>query len=231
MQISERTLYIMTKHPGLQLNLHRKSLLLAAAWIAIAAPVTLAQTAAPPAASAQPVPAQGGTAAHGDKFGAESVKKDFKFEVVSIRPVSPQSTAERPGPTPDGFDAQIPLYNMIMLAYAPEEFLAFLRLNSDPLGSSNPPQSSLGPLRDQRTRRGRATAKPGAIKAIAMNFSAPPCGRSSKSASNSSSTEHPGEFLGTTFGHDGEGRETESDSSGVRASTWPSAQKWRSRGQ
>jgi uncharacterized protein (TIGR03435 family) len=119
------------------LNLRPNLLLLAAALVVLAAPAANAQTR-PPAASAQPVPAQGGTAAHGDKFGAESVKKDFKFEVVSIRPVSPQSTAERPGPTPDGFDAQIPLYNMIMLAYAPEEFLAWL---NGPTRISNPPQS------------------------------------------------------------------------------------------
>jgi uncharacterized protein (TIGR03435 family) len=65
-------------------------------------------------------------------------QKDFKFEVVSIRPVSPQSTAERPGLTPDGFDAQIPLYNMIMLAYAPEEFPAWANSNGA-TRISNPP--------------------------------------------------------------------------------------------
>jgi len=64
--------------------------------------------------------------------------KDFKFEVVSIRPVAAQSTAQMPGPTPDGFDAQIPLYNMIMLAYAPEEFPAWANSNGA-TRISNPP--------------------------------------------------------------------------------------------
>jgi|ERR1017187_1693913 uncharacterized protein (TIGR03435 family) len=83
--------------------------------------------------------AQGRTAAHGDKFGTESVKEDFKFEVVSIRPLS------KPGPmfaqiTPDGFNSQLPVRNIIMQAYDPGLWLAGLSSNGT-TQISNPPQS------------------------------------------------------------------------------------------
>lgn len=85
--------------------------------------------------------AQGRTASQGDKFGTKSVTDGFKFEVVSIRPVSSQYPQQRAGITPDGLDTQVSLWYMIMRAYAPEEFPAFLSLNSA-TRIDNPPKWS-----------------------------------------------------------------------------------------
>ena len=84
--------------------------------------------------------AQGRTAAHGDKFDTESVKEDFKFEVVSIRPLSKPGAAPRPGITPDGFNSQLSVRDMITQAYDPGEWLAGLAGNGT-TQISNPPQS------------------------------------------------------------------------------------------
>src|ERR1035437_8429551 len=83
---------------------------------------------------------QGTTAAHGDKFDTESVKEDSKFEVVSIRPLSKPGAAPRPGITPDGFNSQLSVRDMITQAYDPGEWLAGLAGNGT-TQISNPPQS------------------------------------------------------------------------------------------
>jgi uncharacterized protein (TIGR03435 family) len=69
--------------------------------------------------------AQGSNGAHGSKLGSESAKKkDVKFEVISIRPVVPGSAVGAgytPNPTPDGFVSSLTVWQMLMIAYAPND--------------------------------------------------------------------------------------------------------------
>jgi len=74
--------------------------------------------------------AQGSHAAHGDKSGSiVAKKKEVKFEVISIRPVkpgwSPYDGAPAPlsnaNPTPDGFLSTLTVWQMLMIAYAPDD--------------------------------------------------------------------------------------------------------------
>jgi hypothetical protein len=71
--------------------------------------------------------AQDKTPVHGVKFDNKHAQENFKFEVVSVRPVAANTfTKNISGLTPDGFTAKLPVWGFIMLAYAPEEFPAVL---------------------------------------------------------------------------------------------------------
>jgi uncharacterized protein (TIGR03435 family) len=71
-----------------------------------------------------PAAAQKVNAAHGDKVGRDAVKtKEFKFEIVSIKPVKPESDLRSPlwgntNPAPDGYRSRLKISEMIMVAYA-----------------------------------------------------------------------------------------------------------------
>jgi uncharacterized protein (TIGR03435 family) len=107
----------MTKHPGLQLKLHRKFMLLAAAWIAIAAPATLAQTTAPPAVVAPQTAPR----------AADQPTKAPEFDVISIRANKDNAQMSVNGTfrmrfvaatSPDGYSAtSVSLKSLIVTAY------------------------------------------------------------------------------------------------------------------
>jgi uncharacterized protein (TIGR03435 family) len=71
------------------------------------------------------------TAAHADKSGTESLSDNFKFEVVSVRPVSMPRFGPHFNITQNGFNGELPLWSMIRGCYAPEEFLSWARRDSD----------------------------------------------------------------------------------------------------
>jgi hypothetical protein len=67
--------------------------------------------------------AQTSNAAHGDNSGSDAAKKnEFKFEVVSIKPVKPESSLsdenwDNTNPSPDGYRSSTRITQMIMVAY------------------------------------------------------------------------------------------------------------------
>jgi len=78
------------------------------------------------------------TPTQSDKVATESVRNDFKFDVVSVRPVPTGGLAPLPGFTPNGFNGQLSVRLMILFCYAPEEFPASLNPNGA-TRISNPP--------------------------------------------------------------------------------------------
>lgn len=56
-----------------------------------------------------------------------SAQRDVKFEVLSIRPVQPGSPLISPrfGPTPNGFASRLTIWQAIMIAYAPGDYLTW----------------------------------------------------------------------------------------------------------
>ena len=72
------------------------------------------------------IAAQGSNAAHWNKPGSTAaMAKDFKFEVISIRPLKPgwspydgSSHLGDANPTPDGFVSTLTVWQMVMIAYA-----------------------------------------------------------------------------------------------------------------
>lgn len=87
-----------------------------------------------------PAVAQNSTTVHKNTSRARTENRDFKFEVVSIRPLSQPGATRRSGLTPDGFNSQLPVRDMIMQAYDPEEWPAWLT-GKGTTQISNPPQS------------------------------------------------------------------------------------------
>jgi uncharacterized protein (TIGR03435 family) len=71
-----------------------------------------------------PAAAQGSNAAHTNNASSDTAKKkEVKFEVISIRPLksgsAPIGTGFTPNPTPDGFVSTLTVWQMLMVAYAP----------------------------------------------------------------------------------------------------------------
>lgn len=93
-----------------------------------------------PGLSSASAPAQANKAIHVDTSRTDSGKEDFRFEVVSIRPLSKPMAEPRPGLTPDGFNTQLSVRDMIMWAYASEEWPAWLTGNGATRIGGNPPQ-------------------------------------------------------------------------------------------
>ncbi len=74
--------------------------------------------------------AQGSNVAHGGKSSSEGAKKkEVKFEVISIRPAKPgwspydggSAPVGNTNPTPTGFVSTLTIWQMLMIAYAPDD--------------------------------------------------------------------------------------------------------------
>jgi len=78
------------------------------------------------------------TAVHQAKPSTASPKDDFKFEVVSVRPIAGQHYGFRSDPTPSGFNAELSLDSMIKMCFTPEWFPQWYLFGA-PLSISNEP--------------------------------------------------------------------------------------------
>jgi uncharacterized protein (TIGR03435 family) len=82
--------------------------------------------------------AQDSSVAHANISNDAAKKKGFKFEVVSIRPLPSGPPSRRAGVTPDGFNSQLSVWQMILHAYAPGDPMAWYGWNGTTRVSNGP---------------------------------------------------------------------------------------------